>query len=106
MPTTCGYQIINNIIDDKPETGSGFEEYFVMNGVVVGIELNDGTSNSFLGATFAHFTSIAMLDLIGKVISFGNYQKDMVAMVRWGSSGGSKESHKYFLCSTVRSKRR
>ena len=71
-PTTCGYQFVyeNRTSESKDSVYSG-EQFFVMGGLGLAVEIQDGMCHRFLGSVFNHASSICI-----------GYRRDSLVTIR------------------------
>lgn len=87
MPTTCSYQFVWKGLKESAE----INQYFIMNGLGLGVQLENGITNSFLGSAFSHYTSVAHAVNQNGTVWFSNRREELMFIFAWGKGGGKKE---------------
>lgn len=94
MPTTCCYQHVwDNGRSEESEIGTG-QQHFSLDGISVGIPIEDGLVTHFLANAFTHSTTLAYVKWQHGSISVSNKEKDIFFILAWGRGGG-KTTHRY-----------
>lgn len=105
VPTSCSYQICWSDETKKAENEEKINQLFALSGVSVGVMIEHGITNSFLGSSFTHFTCVPHADNKDGDIWFSNKVEEVGAIFAWGQGGGKKEL-RYHLRKTPERQRR